>query len=329
MNFVILTRSRPWLLAGVGVMAMLSACGENPKGAAETEKPAVEAEHTDGEHGHEDGGEGAESAILSDEAAREGGVEVGTAGPGQIDQTVDIAGRVEIAPEGKGEVRAWYPGRIMSLNAQLGQQVSKGQVLARVESSESLQTYSIPAGISGTIVEKNANVGDIAVERAIYVIASPNTLQAAFYLFPRDAETIRAGQAVSIKTLSGKVITARVSSLLPAVDPRTQTITAIVKLPTSAAMDLRPGMAIEGQFVTAQSPANIVVPTDALQTFEGRQVVFVKTGTTYNPRAVQLGRQSTLSAEIIDGLQPGETYVTKGAFLIRADIEKSGAEHEH
>ena len=332
--------SRSLLLAGVAGLVMLSACGKKPEAPA-AEKPAAEAPKAEGEgdgHGHgAEGGEeghgeeaGVEKTTMTDEAAKAGGVEIGVAGPGNIDETVTIAGRVEIAPEGRGEVRAWYPGRIMSMTAQLGQKVSKGQTLARVESSESLQTYSIPAGISGTITEKNANVGDItAGERAMYVIASSNAIQASFYLFPRDAESVRSGQTVTIKTLGGKVITATVSSMLPSVDPRTQTLTAIVKLPASAAEDLRPGMAIEGQFVTTQTPANIAVPIDALQTLEEKQVIFVKNGTTYTAVPVQVGRQSARMIEITGGLQGGETIVTKGAFLIRADIAKSGAEHEH
>jgi len=328
--------SRSVLLVGISGVLLLAACGKKPAEKV-AEKPAAEAGHAHGEEeaghaeeeaGHAEGG-GGEGTTIPDDAAKTAGIEVAVAGPAEVDDTIDIAGRVEISPEGKGEVRAWYPGRILSMTAQLGQQVTRGQTLARVESSESLQTYSIPAGISGIIMEKNANVGDIAYDGPIYVIANPNSLQASFFLFPRDAESVRSGQTVTIKTLGGETITAKVASLLQSVDPSTQTITAVVKLPGSIAGSLRPGMAIEGKFVTSQTSAAIAVPTDALQTFEGKQVVFVKTGTTYKPRPVQIGRQTDTWAEIVDGLQPGESYAAKGAFVIRADIEKSGAEHEH
>ncbi|MFT4089203.1 MAG: efflux RND transporter periplasmic adaptor subunit [Asticcacaulis sp.] len=316
---------------------VLGGCGQSAKSSGDGHGHAEDAGHAhDDGHGHDHGDEhgdhgdeGGDSTTLTDEAAKAAGVEVSVAGAGRIEQSIDIAGRIEISPEGRGEVRAWYPGRIMSLSAQLGQTVKKGQVLARVESSESLQTYSIPAGVSGIIVEKNANVGDMAYDRPIYVIANPNSLQASFFLFPRDAESVRVGQAVSIRTLGGKVIAAKVTALLPSLDPAVQTLTAIVKLPASAATDLRAGMAIEGQFVTGSAEASLVVPSDAVQTYEGKTVVFVKTGTTYTARPVQLGRQTGAYAEILGGLEAGETYVTKGAFLIRADIEKSAAGHEH
>jgi membrane fusion protein, heavy metal efflux system len=307
------------VMASAAGLIMLSGCGKKTEAPAK-EKPVTGAAQKPV----------VEKTTITDEAAKAAGVEIGMAAPGTVDETVAIAGRVEIAPEGRGEVRAWYPGRIMSMTAQLGQKVSKGQVLARVESSESLQTYAIPAGISGTIIEKNANIGDTTTgERSLYVIASSKALQASFFLFPRDAEQVSTGQVVNIRTLGGKVITAKVSSVLSSVDPRTQTLTAIVKLPATASEDFRPGMAVEGQFVTIQTSANIAVPVDALQTLEGKQVAFVKTGTTYTARPVQIGRQSAQMVEITAGLQAGEHYVTKGAFLIRADIAKSGAEHAH
>jgi multidrug efflux pump subunit AcrA (membrane-fusion protein) len=124
---------------------------------------------------------------ISAQAAQAGGVKTEIASAANVAQLVDMAGRVEITPEGKGEVRAWYHGRVMALRGALGTQVRKGQLLARVESSESLQTYSIFAPISGIIVEKNLNVGDVAGERAIFVIADPTKTAAG----TRGAKGIR------------------------------------------------------------------------------------------------------------------------------------------
>lgn len=131
---------------------------------------------------------------IAAEAAHAGGIRTEIAGPATIGETVTIAGRIEIKPEGKSRVRAWYPGRIVSLSAELGQTVRKGQVIARVESSESLQTYAIPAPMSGIIVEKNANTGDYSGDGPIVVIADPTQLHAEFFVYPRDAERVKVGQ---------------------------------------------------------------------------------------------------------------------------------------
>lgn len=263
-------------------------------------------------------------------AAQAGGVKTEIAGAEPIAELVDMAGRVEITPEGKGEVRAWYPGRIMSLTGQLGTNVRKGQVLARVESSESLQTYSIPAPISGVIVEKNLNVGDVAGERAIFVIADPTKLHAEFLVYPRDAEKVRVGQPVEVRSLSGDTrLMAKVEAVLPTANLVSQTLVAHAHLPGGADSAFRPGMGVEGSFQVGAQTAPLAVRTRAIQRFRDFQVVFVKVRDTYEVRMLELGRQTPEWTEVLSGLKPGSEYVTDGAFLIRADIEKSGASHDH
>lgn len=263
-------------------------------------------------------------------AAKAGGVRTEIAGPAPIAELVDMGGRVEITPEGKGEVRAWYPGRIMMLRGKLGETVRKGQVLARVESSESLQTYSIPAPIGGVIVEKNLNVGDVTGDRAIFVIADPTKLHAEFFVYPRDAEKVRVGQPVEVRSLSGDTkLQAEVEAVLPTADLTSQTLLAHVHLPGGADSAFRPGMGVEGSFQVGAANAPLAVRTKAIQRFRDFQVVFVKVRDTYEVRMLELGRQTPEWTEVLSGLKPGSEYVTDGAFLIRADIEKSGASHDH
>ncbi|ESQ87983.1 hypothetical protein ABAC460_17480 [Asticcacaulis sp. AC460] len=267
---------------------------------------------------------------IAPEAAVTAGVQAEAAGPAVLAERIDMSGRVEITPEGKSEVRAWYPGRIMSMTGELGQTVKKGQVLARVESSESLQTYSIPSPISGVIMEKNASVGGVAYDSPLYVIANPNALHAEFFVFPRDAERIKVGQDVEVRTLSGETkLMAKVESLLPSTDPTTQTVMAHVRLPAGAAANFRAGLGVEGSFLVGAQDVPLAVRTNAIQRFRDFQVVFAKVGNTYEVRMLKLGRQTPEWTEVLEGLDPGEVYVTQGAFLIRADIEKSGASHDH
>ena len=267
---------------------------------------------------------------ISAEAARAGGVKTETAGPVVMAELVDMAGRIEITPEGQGKVRAWYPGRIVALNAQLGQRVRKGQVLARVESSHSLQTYSIPAPLSGVVIEKGSNVGDVAGEQPLFVIADPTSLHAEFFVYPRDSERVRAGQKVEVRTLSGDTrVTAPVEAIVPVADIASQTLMAHVHLPPGASETFRPGMGVEGSFQVATRPTVLAVRTRAVQRFRDFTVVFAKVGNTYEVRMLELGRRTPEWTEVLGGLEPGTEYVTDGAFLIRADIEKSGASHNH
>ncbi|MES2722553.1 MAG: efflux RND transporter periplasmic adaptor subunit [Pseudomonadota bacterium] len=267
---------------------------------------------------------------ISAQAAKTGGVRTERAGPAMIGEFIDLAGRVEITPEGKAEVRAWYPGRILSMRGELGQSVRKGQVLARVESSHSLQAYAIPAPISGVIIEKNANVGGVAGDQPLFVVADPTQLHAEFFVFPRDAERIRVGLPVEVRSLSGDArLTAKVEAILPTADLASQTLVAHAHLPPGAAQSFRPGMGVEGSFAVGAQQASLAVRTKALQRFRDFTVVFARVDTTYEVRMLELGRRTPEWTEVLGGLDPGTEYVVDGAFLIRADIEKSGASHDH
>lgn len=257
------------------------------------------------------------------------GIKVEPAGPAKFEETVALSGRVELQPQGRADVTAWYPGRIVTMTKAIGDKVKKGELLARVTSSDSLQTYSIPAPISGVIMARNANAGDVAGAAPIYTIADASKLHAEFFVYPRDAESLRAGQSVTVRNLAGdRTIRTRIEAILPSADMMTQTIVAHVELPNPDGA-WRPGQAVEGAAVIATQDVPLAVRTGALQRFRDFTVVFAQVGETYEVRMLELGRRTPQWTEVLGGLAPGERYVSDNSFLIRADIEKSGASHDH
>ncbi|MCE7797127.1 efflux RND transporter periplasmic adaptor subunit [Sphingobium sufflavum] len=267
---------------------------------------------------------------IAADAARAGGVKVEKAAAASISELIQMAGRVEITPEGRAEIRARLPGVIMALHGELGQPVRKGQVLARVESQHSLQTYSITSPISGIVIEKNANVGGVTGDTPLLVVADPKQLHAEFFVYPRDAERVRVGQTVQVRSLSGQYkLNAEVEAIVPTADLASQTLLAHVHLPATAADSLRAGMGVEGDFEIARKPVPLAVRTRAIQRFRDFEVVFARVGNTYEVRMLEIGQRTPEWTEVLGGLEPGTDYVTDGAFLIRADIEKSGASHDH
>ena len=257
------------------------------------------------------------------------GVKTESAGKAVLEESITIAGRVELQPQGKSEVRAWYPGRIMEMNKIIGDRVQKGEVVARVESSSSLQTYAIPAPMSGVVTERHANVGDIAVDQALYVLSDTTKVHAELFMFPGDAERVRVGQPVEVRSVAGGITSrSQVEVLLPTADLNTQALLAHVELPNNNAQ-WRPGMGVEGSIVVSRENVPLAVRTRALQRFRDFTVVYAKFGETYEVRMLQLGRQTAEWTEVLGGLALGTEYVTDNAFLIRADVEKSGAVHDH
>ena len=268
--------------------------------------------------------------IITPDAARAGGVTTERAGSAYLGESLPLTGRIEITPEGQSEVHARYPGRVMAMSVQLGDRVRRGQVVARVESSESLQTYSITAPISGVIMAKNTNVGSITGGGdPMLVIGDPSQVHAEFFLYPRDAERVRVGQRVEVVSLAGDHrINAVIEAILPTADLTNQTLIAHVHLPSQSGA-WRPGLGVRGTVQVATSEVPLAVQTKAIQPFRDFQVVYAKVGNTYEVRMLELGRRTPEWTEVLGGLEAGTEYVVDGAFLIRADIDKSGASHDH
>ena len=268
--------------------------------------------------------------VISAEAARAGGVTTERAGPAVLGESLPLTGRVEIKPEGLAEVHARYPGRIVSMAVELGSPVRRGQVLAQVESSESLQTYAVTAPIPGIITAKNANPDQITgAGEPMLEIGDPTQLHAEFFLYPRDAERVRVGQKVEVRGLtSDSRVNATIEAILPSSDILSQTQVAHVHLPAGSG-GWRSGQGVEGSVQVSAAEAPLAVRTKALQPFRDFTVVYAKVGDTYEVRMLNLGRRTEEWTEVLGGIEPGTEYVVDGAFLIRADIDKSGASHDH
>jgi len=266
---------------------------------------------------------------IAAEAARAAGIQIERVGPGAIDETIEIVGRVELDPGATAEVGARFPGRVMSVSANVGDRVRRGQLLARVESSESLQTYSITAPMSGVIAERRTNVGDVTGSDPIFVIADPGRTMAVFPIFPRDMERVRAGQPVQLSGLEGSRTHASViRDFRPSADAMTGATQARAPLPNVDAF-WRAGMSVRGLVTIGRRSVPLAVRTEALQQFRDFTVVFAQVGNTYEVRMLELGVRTPQWTEVLGGIRPGQAYAAQGSYVIKADIERSGASHDH
>ena len=266
---------------------------------------------------------------ITADAAKAGGIEIETVGPATIGETRELYGTVQLATTARSEIRGQFPGRIVSVTKQVGDTVKRGQLLARIESSESLQVYPVYSTVSGVVAERNGNPGDVTFDRALYVITDPAQTTVVFNIFPKDLGAIQPGMAVQIETMEGTAIAAtRLDQYLP--DGNAEAGTALVRasVPNRGGR-LRPGMALRGRVTINAVQVPLAVRTEALQRFRDFTVVFANYGQDYEVRMLELGRKSPEWTEVLSGIKPGTPYAAKGAFLIRADIEKSGASHDH
>src|SRR3546814_1191949 len=89
---------------------------------------------------------------------------IAEAGPATIGDARELYGTVELDPSARSEIRGQFPGRIVSVTKQVGDTVRRGELLARIESSESLQVYPVYSTVSGVVAERGGNPGDRSEE---------------------------------------------------------------------------------------------------------------------------------------------------------------------
>lgn len=263
------------------------------------------------------------------ETAKANGVVIETAGPAVIAETRELYGTVQLASTARSEIRGQFPGRVVSVTKAVGDTVRRGELLARIESSESLQVYPVYATVGGVVAERNGNPGDVTFDRPLYVITDPAQTTVVFNVFPRDLATVRPGQQVIIETADGQPVAgSTLGDYLPEGNAAAGTALLRANLPNRDGR-YRPGMALRGRVTVNAVTVPMAVRTEALQPFRDFTVVFANFGDTYEVRMLELGRRSPEWTEVLGGLKPGTRYAAKGSFLIRADIEKSGASHDH
>ncbi|RVT93098.1 efflux RND transporter periplasmic adaptor subunit [Sphingomonas crocodyli] len=192
-----------------------------------------------------------------------------------------------------------------------------------------LNRLGISAPISGQIIARPVTLGQtVAADAELYRIANLAQVSIALNLKAEDAGRIRPGNNVSVKA-AGRQATAKITFVSPALDPRTRLV------PSIATLDNRSGQWRVGEPVTAAVEISgsggsgaIRVPTTAVQSDEGKSVVFVRTPKGFQATPVELGDASGDTVIIRSGLKGTEQIATTGSFTLKAELGKSEASDE-
>jgi len=262
-------------------------------------------------------------------AAQASGIETATAGPATIQEKLQLTGRVMLNPNTTAQVKARFPGIVRDVKKKLGDTVAAGDVLAMVESNDSLQPYPVKAPIGGVILARNTNIGDVAGDAPLFTISNLSDVWAEFHVFPRDVDRVKAGQKVHVASVQGKQQQeGTIAFLLPVAEADSQTVVARVTL-DNAEGKWRAGMSVRGDVVISEREVPLSVKASGLQRFRDFTVVFAQVNDTYEVRMLELGLNDGENVEVLSGIKPGTVYVSGNSYLIKADIEKSGASHDH
>lgn len=330
MNFSITSRASriAFLLL---CLSALSGCGRDAPPAAGEGEGDGHAEDTHGVSLRGDEHDDApESTVIPAAMAEQSGIRVAPVAAGTIADEHDVQGLLTPVDGRVAQVMARFPGPIRSLRANVGDTIQAGQVLASIESNLSLTTYTVSAPIRGVVLARQAQVGGVAGEGTpLFEIGDLSTLWVDLHIFGNDTQHITAGVPVTVSRMTDGVTQATtLERVLPGTATASQSTVARATLRNDDGL-WRPGAAVKARIVVATRPAAQVVPLSALQTLEGKDVVFVRTGDTYTARSVRLGARDATQVEVLEGLAVGENVVVEQSYVVKADIGKAGAAHEH
>lgn len=267
---------------------------------------------------------------ISNEELDEFGIDLAKAGPGKLDIHITLPGEIIIPPDNLAHIHPRFAGIVKEVRKHIGDDVNKGDVLAIIESNESLARYEIKSLISGTVVEKHFSLGEVVegTEHG-FVVADLNQVWAMLTLYQKDLPFIKTGQDVTISSHHDSInSTAKISYISPIIDEATRTAKARVVL-DNPRRDWKPGLFISGTIATSSKIVSLIIPGTALETIDGRDVVFVKAAEGFVMKQVTIGKSNKLNVEILDGISAGDIYVSKGGFILKAELQKNKFGDDH
>lgn len=215
------------------------------------------------------------------------------------------------------------------------------------KTSEIVPRYSIRSAIDGLVVQREVTLGElVSPDRdSLMVIADIKNLWVLADVPEAKLAGIERGTKAWVTIGSSSdpsqpapTFTGTVAFVSPIVDPLTRTAQVRIEVPlgTERGLTLRPGMFAQAEIAHdtgGKEPTPVIaIPDEAIQTVEGGPAIFVPVEgepNTFAKRAITVGKSIGGFVPIITGLAEGEPFVVAGTFILKAELGKAGAAHEH
>ena len=255
-------------------------------------------------------------------------IQTDIAGEATLVETIESFGKLVPQPDAERNISARFEGEITTVHVRLGQAVKAGDKLITINSNESLKSFTINSPINGVVTSKAANPGEQSGGRTLVSIVDTSKLTAELSVFSVDRKRVAVGAEVTLHVNGQETaLTGRVNAIDTQLKAN-QASTVRVDI-NNAENALSAGQFITGDIEVARCNVPLAVKRIGLQAFRDFTVVYAKVGDQYEVRMLELGREAGEWVEVLGGLNPGTEYVTENSFIIKADIEKSGASHDH
>ncbi|PZO13723.1 MAG: efflux transporter periplasmic adaptor subunit [Burkholderiales bacterium] len=207
---------------------------------------------------------------------------------------------------------------------------SLGAVAVATPTPGSLTRYEVRSPIDGVITDKKISVGEVVREDSnIFIVADLSSVWIEMTVYAKDLNAVMLGQQATVKATSFEAqAVGKVSYVGNLVGEQTRAATARMVLPNPKGL-WRPGLPVNVELTAEEVEVPLAIAVDAVQSLRDWTVVFGRYGEQFEARPLTLGRSDGKMVEVLSGLEAGERYASRNSFLVKADIGKAGASHDH
>jgi cobalt-zinc-cadmium efflux system membrane fusion protein len=203
--------------------------------------------------------------------------------------------------------------------------LSDGQIrnVLRKGSANADGSYELLAPSSGRITTDQFLVGErVDAGRMLFTLVQEDSVWVEAQLPPADAERVKQGGDARI-LVHGKSLPGKVVQRSHQTDERTRTVPVRIEVDNRDDL-LHQGELVDTRLAVGAGKPVLAAPADAVILLQNQTTVFVATGNgQFEPAPVLVGEARDGWVEIKQGLKAGATYVSQGAFALKARLLRS------
>jgi cobalt-zinc-cadmium efflux system membrane fusion protein len=248
-----------------------------------------------------------------------------------IEVTVTAPGEVRLNREQMLIARPRFPGVVTEMRKRLGDQVKAGEILAVIQSNSSLTEYTIQATMDGQIVARAGMVGaSVDHESLLYTLADLSTVWVDFAIYPQYVGVIQRAQPVQVHAATQQNLQAsgEIDYVGPLLEADTRVSHGRIVLPNRDGA-WQPGLYVNVTAIVDRADVAVAVPEGAIVRSKFGPSVFLADGSTFEIQPIVLGRSDGIFTEVLKGLCAGDTIVVSNVYLLKAELGRGEAAHDH
>ena len=207
---------------------------------------------------------------------------------------------------------------------------SKLATLGGAPSTGSLTRYELRSPIDGVVTEKRLSPGETVKEdSAVFTVSDLSSVWVEAPVPSQNLGMVVTGLPVVVKANAFDAqANAKINYISALVGEQTRNAMARIVLANPKGL-WRPGLPVSVEVLVEEKQVPVSVAADAVQDLRGWKVVFGRYGTALEARPLELGRSDGKRIEVRNGLKAGERYAQTNSFVVKAELGKAGASHDH